>query len=551
MTIETLCDDIILNIFRHYLDASLQFWPMLACVCQRWRQIIFTSPLGLNLRLHCTYGTPVLKTLDCWPALPIAVQYGGAPYLDPPAPEDDDNIIAALKQSGRVSSVSLTVTGSLLKKLSAISEPLLDLEELALLSQDNMQLTLPSTLRWGPRLLTLRSTGIAFPSFPQLLSPCQDLIDLQLDEIPGSGHFSPEAFANALSGMTQLRSLSFHLLSFPRRRSYLNFPPPPEERILLPTLTRLKYRGTSKYLDSLAARIDAPRLEDLDITFFSQPTMDASQLGRFIERTDMQTSLTQAEVQTSAHRISVFFTDSNTSTPLRLQISCKQLEWQLSCMAQVCDQFSPFLLRVEELSITTKPSSELNEVGGEQWLKLIRSFGGTRDFQMANEHTRDVLHSLGQADGGHTIVLPALRHLRIEDPIWFMNEPSWDALLLFINSRLLSGHPVQVNVPLSQCDICHASFSQQTRLEPHLIDKHAYRIMCNYCPNFVCTPGHNDLFREHLENEHPIPTYQDPFIANPFLTPLQLGRLVVRHSSLRAPDFFTSSNLDHITALGT
>ena len=91
--------------------------------------------------------------------------------LDPPAPEDEDNIIAALKQSDRVSSISLTVTSSLLEKLSTISEPFSELEELVLLSQDNLQLTLPSAFRWGPRLRTLHSTRIAFPSLPQLLSP--------------------------------------------------------------------------------------------------------------------------------------------------------------------------------------------------------------------------------------------------------------------------------------------------------------------------------------------------------------------------------------------
>ena len=71
-----------------------------------------------------------MKTLCCWPSLPIIIQYGGSPNLDPPAPEDDDNIIAALEQSGRVSSIGLTVTSSLLGKLSAISEPLSELEEL-------------------------------------------------------------------------------------------------------------------------------------------------------------------------------------------------------------------------------------------------------------------------------------------------------------------------------------------------------------------------------------------------------------------------------------
>ncbi|KAH9010344.1 hypothetical protein EDB83DRAFT_2557217 [Lactarius deliciosus] len=349
VTIEMLYDDILLNIFRNYLDVAPRTWPTLTYVCQRWRQIVHTSPLGLNLRLYCTYGTPVLKTLDCWPTLPIIVQYGGLPDLDPPSPEDDDNIMAALKRSGRVNSISLTATSSLVGKLSAISEPFSELEELILLSRDNMQLSPPNTFRWGPHLRTLHSTRIAFPSLPQLLSPSHDLVDIQLHEIPSTGYFSPEAFADALSGMTHLRTLSLHFLSFPPRRNYLSLPPLSGERVLLPTLTFLKYRGTSKYLDSLVARIDAPGLGDIDITFFSQPTMDASQLGRFIERTGIQTSLSRADVQISADAISIFFFNSSTPTPLRLRISCKQLDWQLSSMAQVCDQFSPFLFRVKLL----------------------------------------------------------------------------------------------------------------------------------------------------------------------------------------------------------
>jgi hypothetical protein len=237
-------------------------------VSQRWRQIVLTSPLGLNLRLHCSHGTPVLKVLDCWPALPIVVLYGGAPNLDPPAPADDDNIIAALKESDRVSHISLTVTRSLVGKLSAISEPISGLEELSLLSHDSLLPTLPNSFRWGPRLRTLDSSGIAFPSFPQLLLPSQGLIDLRIHEIPITGYFSPDAFASALSGMTNLRLLSLHFLSLPPRRSYRGFPPPSGERVVLPALTCLKYQGTSKYLDNFVARIDAPRLGDIDITFF-------------------------------------------------------------------------------------------------------------------------------------------------------------------------------------------------------------------------------------------------------------------------------------------
>ncbi|KAH9010364.1 hypothetical protein EDB83DRAFT_2680827 [Lactarius deliciosus] len=473
-TIQMLSDDIFLNIFRDYLDAAPRTWPTLTYVCQRWRQIVHASPLGLNLRLYFTPGTPVLSALDCWPALLIMVQYGGFPNLNPPAPEDDDNITAALKQSGRVSSICLTVTSSLLEKLSAISEPFSELGELVLLSQDNMQLSLPNTFRWGPHLRTLDSTRIAFPSLPQLLSSSHDLVDLQLHDVPSAGYFSPEAFANALSGTTHLRTLSLHFLSLPPRRNYLSLPPPSGERVVLPALTFLEYRGTSKYLDSLVARIDAPGLGNIDITFFFQPTMDASQLGRFVERSGVQTQLSRADVQISADAISIFFFNSSTPTPLRLQISCKQLDWQLSSMAQVCDQFSPFLFRVNTPRINmTQSSSGQDDADGGQWLELIRAFGGATDLPVADELTAAILCALGLVEGGHTAVLPSLHHLHIENPM-AMNEPSWDGLLSFITLRSRSGHPIQVDVPFHQCHICHASFREKKGLDLHFIDEHGY-----------------------------------------------------------------------------
>ena len=62
------------------------------------------------------------------------MEYGGLPTLDPPVPEDEDNIITALKQSDRVISISLTVTSSLMEKLSAIEKPFSELQDLVLLS---------------------------------------------------------------------------------------------------------------------------------------------------------------------------------------------------------------------------------------------------------------------------------------------------------------------------------------------------------------------------------------------------------------------------------
>ena len=351
----------------------------------------------------------------------------------------------------------------------------------------------------------------------------QGLVELHLREIPIAGYFPPELFANALSMVIQLATLLLHFISLPRRGSYLQLPPQSGERVALPALSSLKYRGTSIYLDSFVARVNAPRLADIDIIFFSQPTMNALQLGRFIGRIEMQTSaLSRAYVETSAHAISISFTDPNTSAAcIKLQISCKQLDWQLSCMAQVCDQFSPFLFRVEELSTSaTQWPSVQDDEAGDQWLGLIHSFGGARDLRVGDKLTRDIIRALGQA-GRETTLLSSLRLLHIEHPME-MTEPSQGALLSFINSRSHSDRqaPVQVNVPLTQCHVCHNSFWQGEALRKHLQDMHTYRIMmCSHCADFEWAPGHDDpiLFREHLETKHPDIVCQDAFIWNPLL----------------------------------
>ena len=438
-------NDILLIIFRHYLDGSASFWFRLAHVCRSWRQIIFASPLGLRLRLHCTYGTPVFKSLDCWPPFPLILNYGGFPTLPHPSPEDEDNIMAALKHSARVCSISLTVSSPLLKKLSTISETFSEIEELVLLSQDNIQLTLPSAFFWGHRLRTLHSTRIAFPSFPQLLLPSQDLVDLQLNEIPGVGYFSPEAFANALCGMNQLQTLSLHFLSFPPRRNYLILPPSPEDRVVLPALTLFKYRGISKYLDNLVARIDAPHLGDIDITFFSQPTLDALQLGLFFSRIEIPNSSLRADILTSEDAISITFTSPLAHPRLRLQIPCRQLDWQLSSISQICDHFSTFLFSVEDLGIkTTGPSCVAHDANDGQWVRLVRAFDSLKDFRVAGEHATDILRALRLAEE-HNIVLPALRNLRVQDPMSLMHGPLRDSVASFAAQRQLSSRPVQIH----------------------------------------------------------------------------------------------------------
>ncbi|KAH9057894.1 hypothetical protein EDB87DRAFT_915041 [Lactarius vividus] len=246
--------------------------------------------------------------------------------------------------------------------------------------------------------------------------------------------------------MTQPETLSLHFLSLPPRRNYLRSPPPPGDRVVLPVLTRFKYRGISKYLDSLVAIIDAPRLGDIDVTFFNQPTLDALQLGLFVNRTEMRKSPLRAEIIFYVDSISITFTQPGAFTRLGLQISCEQLDWQLFSISQICDHFSSLLFNVENLGIMTiGPSSVPDDMDDEQWQGHIRVFDGAKDFRVVGKFATEIMHALRPADREHNTILPSLRNLHVQP--MYMHGPLKDSIESFVIRRRLSSHPVQIKSP--------------------------------------------------------------------------------------------------------
>ena len=382
---------------------------------------------------------PVSKTLDCWPTLPIIVQYGGSLRLDLPAPEAEGNIVAALKQSDRVSSINLVITNSLLEKLYAISEPFSELEELVLLSQENVQLTLPSTFRSGPRLRSLHLTRVAFPALPQLLHSSRNLVDLQLHEVLDAWHISPATLVNALSGMAQLQSLSLH---FPSTSNHIILPLPSGERIILPSLTRLDFRGVNAYLEGLVARIDAPGLRDIEVTFFNKRIFGAYKLSEFINRIETQRSHRRADILSSESAISISLTQPETPTCLKVQVYCEPLSGQVYSMSQICSHFSAW---VEDLHINVaRPTSGQHGVDAGRWLDLFDSFTGVKWFHVTgNLSTEDIVLALQPSERWRKTILPTLQKLCIREPEPHCT-PLREAVVSFTHSRRLSGRFIAV-----------------------------------------------------------------------------------------------------------
>ncbi|KAH9072253.1 hypothetical protein EDB83DRAFT_2517026 [Lactarius deliciosus] len=227
---------------------------------------------GLGLCMYVASGDKSylhpnrLYAFDC--------SYGGSL-----AHEGEDNIMVALKQSARVSSIHLAVTRSLREAFNAIEAPFSELADLVLLSQNGARLALPNTFRWGPHLHSLHLTRITFPALPQLLCSSRNLVDLQLRGVFRALRLSPDALGEALSGMTQLRALSLHILPI---ASFVGAISLSKGRIVLPAITSPDFRGMSEYLEGLVVRMYAPRLGDIEITFFDELILDVPNLRKFI-----------------------------------------------------------------------------------------------------------------------------------------------------------------------------------------------------------------------------------------------------------------------------
>ena len=444
-TIGELSDKVLLNIFHYYLDVSARHWPRLVHTCRRWRSVVFAFHSALQLRLFCTHGTPVQKSLYYWPTdLLIVMEYGGSPELDPPAPEDENNIVALFEQSYRVTSISLTITSSLLEKLSAVESPLSMLENLNLLSRISELVTLPGTFQWGPRLSCLRLSRIAFPAFLPLLNTSRNLVDLQLHEVPGPWPISPDEFAHVLSRMAQLLFLSLHLLS---TADSISSSPLPRERVTL-SLSRLKFRGTTKFFEDMAARIDAPRLMDIEITSSDDTICDLSNLSQFIDRVELHKLHHRAQILSSEDDVSIRFLQTRRWSPtcLTLKLLCKSLPVQLSSISRILAHFPTLLFNVEDLRIIMRRKSRREDIfNGGEWLRLIASLASVKWFHASKDVLALSLHPLQSPHTRHDIVLPVLHKLYIyESRPGLPHAPLMDEIVSLMVSRQISGHPIVV-----------------------------------------------------------------------------------------------------------
>ena len=225
--------------------------------------------------------------------------------------------------------------------------------------------------------------------------------------------------------------------------------PPTPTRLQLSVLTGLSFRGANKYLADLVARINAPLLDTLRITFFHEPIVDTPQLSRLIGRAPKLRTRDEARVVFFHREVSVALPlpQTNNVPPLKLGISYKQTELHLSPLARVCGSSFPqdFLLAVKHLDIIWNHwgSEDPEVIENGEWLELLRSFTAVRSHYISGEAVPRIAPALQELVGERvTEVLPALETLTLDEST---SGPIQEGIARFVSARQLACHPVAIS----------------------------------------------------------------------------------------------------------
>ena len=183
----------------------------------------------------------------------------------------------------------------------------------------------------------------------------------------------------------------------------------------------------------------------ISIILFNQLVFDIPQLLQFIAHTGITKSYNRATV--IFHGTYVRFSHcppegTNSSRPLILGVLGGGIDRQVSCMAQICSQYSSFLPSVEQLDI--RKDYCWSNSDQTPWLELFRPFTAVRTLRISRDPQPSIAHTLQELTGERAIeVLPELDGLYLED--YQPSGPEQKAIEPFIAARQYSDHPVAVH----------------------------------------------------------------------------------------------------------
>jgi hypothetical protein len=363
-----------------------------------------------------------------------------------------ENVITALGQSNRVCQVILYLAGWQLEEvLAPMQVPFPELTNLRLFADDETPPIIPDSFLDGsaPRLESFLLSGIPFPGLPKLLLSADHIVYLELINIPHSGYISPEAIVTLLCALSGLDTFTLEFQSHQSLPDLESRSPPPPKRSILPALDQFRFKGVVEYLEELVTSLDAPQLNLLFITFFNQIDFECPRLAQFINRTISLGALNEAHVEFSDDFASIklqYQTSMSGFYDLLINISCREPDWQLSSIEQVCNfSFQP-LSTVEDLYIDHEYSQldwKNDAIENTQWLQLLLPFTVVKNLYLSKEFAPGIAVTLQELVGAGIVVLPSLQNISVEglEP----SGPLQENFGQFVTARQLSRRPVTIS----------------------------------------------------------------------------------------------------------
>ena len=395
----------------------------------------------------CTNGAPIVDTLDHLPPLPVFIDYRDT--TAPITPQDELAMGHALLLRDRIRHIDLHIPPSILHTfLPLLNEPFSMLEYLSLsyANRRDPNLILPKTFH-APNLRLLDLASIDIPRRLRLLTSTVSLVTLVLTNIRAPGYFHPRLLAARLQSLPQLENL---WMSFA-----VPIPRPREERqllskrgvtVTLPNLKHLMYQGVCAYLECLVAQIRTPLLERLEIILFNQIAFELPHLSHFtniIERLNFPT----AKVNFGRNTVSVIMEHRNSQQSggrLSLKVLCRQMDWQIDCVTQICNILMHTVLGVEALGLLfyaeMMPTEWQNgEIDGTTWNELLRVFNGVKELHICAALSQELSCALQDDVGSDPGFLPSLREIVSE----FEGSNAENLFSSFVGAREIAGKPVR------------------------------------------------------------------------------------------------------------
>ncbi|KAF8269993.1 hypothetical protein EI94DRAFT_1828619 [Lactarius quietus] len=407
--IHWLNDDILLDIFnfdRLYDKFRWNYrlrWLKLSHVCQRWRHLIFGSTFHLGMQIRCTPNSPIVDTPDHLPPLPLDVDYWSM------TKRDELGFSHALRLHDRLFKISLHLSPSNLHQCFVHMDkhfPILEHLDLTIwpTANDITTPTLPKAFL-APNLRQLTLPGICSPRRLRVLTSTVSLVTLVLKDIQTSGYFRPRLSAARLSSLPRLEELSIYFSTpIPRPSTERELLGEQRTPVTLTNLKKLRFKGVSIYLECLLAQTRAPLLQQLDITLFNQIAFALPHLFNLI--ISITEGFKSPKSRVTFDRdfvcIATYHHDSlrsNKTFTLCVTVQCKQLDWQIDCVAQICSGLIPALSGVEELELyfyrgRLPTELENGAIDGTTWHELLRSFAGVKRLHMSNAFLKELSRAL-------------------------------------------------------------------------------------------------------------------------------------------------------------